>query len=256
MWQSDGWEAKWRIGVLVPHADVGPESELQAMAPPEVRIHATRVPFGAMKAGGEMDPTIPLAPVRAFAEPPDIDNATELLAAAPIHAITFGFTSSAYVIGPDGEAQMLERLSARSRGLPVVAPCASIVEALRLLGAERLALFDPPWFDDELTALGTAYYRAAGFEVVSSLSCALPSDQHAIDPSDLFEFVRRHVPIEAEAVVFGGNGFRVVGVIAALERELERPVVSPNQALLWGAMHAVGAPTDSITRYGGLFASS
>ena len=151
---------------------------------------------------------------------------------------------------------MLERLRTRSRGLPVVAPCASIVEALRLLGAERVALFDPPWFNDELNALGAAYYRAAGFNVVTSFSCALPSDQYAIEPNELFEFVRRHVPIEAEAVVFGGNGFRVVGVLAALERELERPVVSPNQALLWGAMRAVGARTESITRYGRLFASS
>ncbi len=255
MWEPDGWDAKWRIGVLVPHGDVGPESELQAMAPPEVRIHATRVPFGGMRAGGEMDPTIPLAPVRAFSEPPHVDDATELLAAAPIHAIGFGFTSSAYLIGGDGETAMVERLHRRARGLPVVATCASIVEALRVLGAERVALFDPPWFDAELNALGAAYYRAAGFDVVSSLACALPSDQSAIEPSALFEFVRRQVPAEAEAVLFGGNGFRVVGVIAALERELGRPVVSPNQALLWGTMRAVGVPTDSITRHGRLFAS-
>src|SRR5919198_246795 len=202
------------------------------MAPPEVRIHATRVPFGAMRGGGEMDPTIPLAPVRAFAEPPHVDDATELLATAPIHAIAFGFTSSAYVIGTDGEAAMLERLRTRSRGLPVVAPCESIVEALRVLGVGRLALFDPPWFDAELNALGAAYYRAAGFDVISSMACDLPSDQLAIQPSELFEFVRQNVPTAAEAVVFGGNGFRVVGVIASLERELERPVLSPNQALL------------------------
>ena len=256
MWEPDGWDARWRIGVLVPHGDVGPESELQAMAPPEVCIHATRVPFGAIRAGGEMDATIPLAPVREFAEPPYVDDATELLAAAPIHAIAFGFTSSAYVIGADGEAAMLERLRTRSRGLPVVAPCASIVEALRALGARRVALFDPPWFDAELNALGAAYYRGSGFDVVSSLSCDVPSDQHAIEPSEVFEFVRRHVPAESEAVVFGGNGFRVVGVIAALERELERPAVSPNQALLWGSMRAIGARSESITRYGRLFASS
>src|SRR5919206_4977659 len=103
-WRRDGWEATVRIGVLVPHADVGPESELQAMAPPSVAIHATRVPFGAMAAGGGMDPTIPLAPVRAFAEPPHVDNAAELLAAAPLDAIAYGFTSSAYVIGVEGEA--------------------------------------------------------------------------------------------------------------------------------------------------------
>ena len=57
-WKRDGWEATVRVGVLTPHADVGPESELQAMAPPGVAIHAARVPFGAIRAGGAMDPTI------------------------------------------------------------------------------------------------------------------------------------------------------------------------------------------------------
>jgi maleate isomerase len=255
MWEPDGWDARWRIGVLVPHADVGPESELNAMAPPSVGIYATKVPFGAMRAGGVMDPTIPLAPVRAFAEPPDVDDATELLAGARLHAIAYAFTSSAYVIGADDEARMIERLQTRSRGLPVVAPCASIVEGLRVLGVERVALFDPPWFDAELNAMGAAYYGSAGLDVVSSMACDLPSDQYSIEPSEVFGFVRQQVPSEAEAVVFGGNGFRVVGVIAALERELERPVVSPNQALLWGAMRAIGAPTDAVTRYGRLFAS-
>jgi maleate isomerase len=120
-WKRDGWEASVRIGVLTPHADVGPESELQAMAPPGVAIHATRVPFGAMAAEGVMDPTIPLAPVRAFAEPPHLDDAAKLLAAAPLKAITYGFTSSAYVIGVEGEAEMIARLERRTRGIPVVA---------------------------------------------------------------------------------------------------------------------------------------
>jgi maleate isomerase len=55
--------------VLTPHADVGPESELRATRRTAgVGVHAARVPFGAMAAGGAMDPTIPLAPVRGFAE--------------------------------------------------------------------------------------------------------------------------------------------------------------------------------------------
>src|SRR4028118_196601 len=114
-WKRDGWGVSVRIGVLTPHADVGPESELQAMAPPSVAIHAARVPFGAMAAGGMMDPTIPLAPVRAFAEPPHLDNAVELLAAAPLKAITYGFTSSAYVIGAEGESEMIARGGRRAR---------------------------------------------------------------------------------------------------------------------------------------------
>src|SRR5688572_22048528 len=109
-WQRDGWDAEIRIGVLTPHADVGPESELNAMAPEGVSIHASRVLFTAMAAGGGMDPTIAHEPVRAFSEPPHVDAATELLAAAPVNAIGFGFTSSAYLIGPNAETRMIARL--------------------------------------------------------------------------------------------------------------------------------------------------
>jgi maleate isomerase len=253
-WKRDGWEANVRIGVLTPHADVGPESELQAMAPPGVAIHATRVPFGAMAAEGVMDPTIPLTPVRAFAEPPHLDDATELLAAAPLNAITYGFTSSAYVLGAEGESEMIARLERRARGLPVVATCKAAVEGLRVLGARRIALIDPPWFDTELNGLGRRYYESGGFEVVYSAPCGLPSDQTKITPAELHAWVSEHVSTtDAEAIVFGGNGFRVVGVIAALEEDLGRAVVSPNQALLWAALRMVDADVSSVRDYGRLF---
>src|ERR687894_66570 len=99
-WKRDGWEATVRIGVLIPHADVGPESEL--------------------------------------------------LAAAPLNAIVYGFTSSAYVIGVEGEAEMISRLEQRTRGIPVVLTCRAALEGLRVLGARRIALVAPPWFNTEL----------------------------------------------------------------------------------------------------------
>src|SRR5919107_4787108 len=203
-WNRDGWEASVRIGVLTPDADVGPESELRAMAPPNVAIHATRVPFGAMTAGGTMDPTIPLAPVRAFAEPPHLDDAAELLAAAPLNAIVYGFTSSAYVMGVEGEAEMIARLERHTRGIPVVATCKAAVEGLRILGARRIALIDPPWFDTELNGLGRGYYESGGFEVVYSAPCGLPSDQTKITPAELHAWVSEHVSNgDADAIVFG-----------------------------------------------------
>ena len=253
-WKRDGWEATVRIGVLTPHADVGPESELQAMAPPGVAIHATRVPFGAMAAEGVMDPTIPLAPVRAFAEPPQVDDAAELLAAAPLHAIVYGFTSSAYVIGVEGEAEMIARLERRTRGIPVVVTGRAAVDGLRVLGARRIALIDPPWFDTELNELGRGYYESAGFEVVYSAPCGLLSDQTKITPADLHAWVSEHVSTtDAEAIVFGGNGFRAVGAIAALEEDLGRSVVTANQALLWAALRMTDADPGVVTDYGRLF---
>jgi maleate isomerase len=252
-WKRDGWEASVRIGVLTPHADVGPESELQAMAPAGVAIHAARVPFGAMAAAGGMDATIPLAPVRTFAEPPHLDEAAELLAAAPLDAIAYGFTSSAYVIGVEAEAEMIARLERRTRGIPVVAACAAAVDGLRALAVTRIALVDPPWFDTELNRLGRRYYESAGFEVVHSAPCGLPSNQAKVTPTDLHAWVNAHAPIDADAIVIGGNGFRAVGVIAALEEDLGRPVVTANQALLWAALRVASADPGSVTDYGRLF---
>jgi maleate isomerase len=255
-WMPDGWDARVRIGVLTPHADVGPESEMNAMAPPTVGIHAERVPFGAMAAGGGMDPTIPLAPVRAFADPPHVDNAAELLAAAPIDVIAFGFTSSAYVIGAEAEGAMIARLEQRTRGIPVVATCAAVLTALQVLDCHRIALIDPPWFNAELSELGRRYYQAAGLEVVYAAPCDLPSNQRAITPEQLHAWAVSHMPARAEALVIGGNGFRAVGVISALEADLQRPVLTANQVLFWAALRAVGADTREVTGYGRIFATT
>jgi maleate isomerase len=252
-WKRDGWDASVRLGVLVPHAAVGPEAELQAMAPPSVTIHATRVPFGAMSAGGRMDPTIPLAPVRAFAEPPHVDDAAELLATSPLHAIAFANTGAAYTIGVEGEAAMIARLERRTRGIPVLSTCAAAVEGLRVLGVRRIAVVEPPWFDAELSNLGRRYWDSAGFEVVYAAPCGLPSDQARITPADLHAWVREHVPAAAEGIVIGGNGLRAVGTIAALEADLGRPVVTANQVLLWAALRVARADPTSVRDYGRLF---
>ena len=97
MWQPDGWGSHARIGVLAPHNDVVPEGEFGAMAPQGVSIHTARVPLGWR---GTTEPAlIGFDAVRAFAEPPHLDTAAELLAAAPLSVITYAFTSSSYVLG-------------------------------------------------------------------------------------------------------------------------------------------------------------
>jgi maleate isomerase len=158
------------------------------------------------------------------------------------------------MIGMEGEAQMIARLERRTRGIPVVAACRAAVKGLRVLGARRIALIDPPWFDTELNGLGRRYYESAGFEVVYSAPCGLPGDQAKITPADLHAWVSEHVSTtDADAIVIGGNGFRAVGAIAALEQDLGRPVVTANQALLWAALRVADADPGSVSDYGRLF---
>jgi maleate isomerase len=252
MWRPDGWGWRARLGVLTPRADIGPESEFRAMAPDGVSIHAARVPLGVAATGSATTAAIGLEPARTFADPPRVDEAAELLAAAPLHAIAYAFTSSSYVRGADDDAALRARLEASTRGIPVVITCAAAVLALRALGAGRLALIDPPWFATELTALGAAYFRDHGVEVVHAAPAGLPSGQRLVHPGALYEWARARVPPEAEAVFIGGNGFRAIGVIEALEADLGRPVLTANQVAFWHALHLSGARV-VVEGYGTLF---
>jgi maleate isomerase len=253
MWQPDGWGARARIGILVPHFDIGPEAEFQAMAPDGVSIHSTRVPLGVVMPAAATDPSIALAPVRAFAEPPAIDDGAELLAAAPLHAIAYGFLSSSYVQGVDADQALKARLQKRTRGIPVVIPGLAALLALRAQRVRRLALIDPPWFSAELNRMGAEYFRSQGIDVVYAAPAGLTNSQHDQHPGQLYEWVRAKVPAAAEAVLVGGNGFRAVGVIEALEEDLGRPVFTANQVTFWNALRYAGVRAP-VVHYGRIFA--
>jgi hypothetical protein len=49
VFQPDGWDRLLRIGLVVPHADVGPEAEIAAMAGAHISIHGCRMNFSAMR---------------------------------------------------------------------------------------------------------------------------------------------------------------------------------------------------------------
>ncbi len=251
MSRPDRWGDLGRIGILTPDIDVGPESEFWTMAPAGVSIHAGRVPF---RWRGEMQAApLGLEPVRAFVEPPRMDDAAELLAAAPVNVICVAFTSHSYVIGPDGDEQLRARLERRTHGIPVLSGCPSSVVALRALGVQSLALVNPPWFTPELDRLGAEYFGVQGFQVAYAAHVELDRGQLNVRPSEVYEWLVPRVPPEAEALFIGGNGFRVVSTIQELERGLGRPVITDNQALLWHALQ-VGGIEAHVTAFGRIFA--
>jgi maleate isomerase len=224
-----------RIGVITPHAAAGPEAEFPKLARGQVETSIERI----------------AADTRALTDP-RLDDAANRLAARSVEAIGYASTSYAYAAGFDGEAAMVSRLS-RGVSIPVAATSASAVLALRALDATRVALVHPPWFDDALHELGTAYFRSQGFRVVSAESAELANDPLRIEPAAVCQWISNHVPDDAEAVFVGGTGFRAAGAIHASEIAIERPVVTANQALLWRLLEQAGVELE-ITGYGRLFA--
>ena len=246
VWKRDGSGWRARIGVL-SHEDLTvSESEFWTMAPEGVSVHTARVPF---------------RDYRTYADPPGPDDATELLAKLPLQCIVYAFTAGSYLLGPAGEQALVARLEKRSHGIPVLMPCVAVVAAFRTLAARRIALFHPPWYTDDMDEKGIAYFRDQGFDVVHAchftpaMQVPHPNLGSAVNPAEQYEWVHKQAPSDLDGVFIAGNGWSTIGVIAPLEEDLGRPVLTANQASFWYALRqaGVGAQVDD---YGQVFQKS
>ena len=252
MLRSDnaGWRA--RIGVITPHFDPVPESECWALAPTGVSVHSVRAPLGLVDQNGNTSQRGFPDAARAFAEGPHLEAAAALLAALVPRVVIYCYTSSSYVSGSAGELVLRERLERRTQCRSIVIAAEATRLALTKVGARRITLVHPPWFNADADRAGAEYYRAAGFEVVFHASTPLRADFGEVHPGELYEWVRVNTPDTAEAVLIAGNGLRAVGIIATLEEDIGRPVITANQAAFWHALRLarVNARVDG---YGRLF---
>lgn len=237
---------------MTPHLDPVPETEFQALAPDGVTVHAARAPLGMIAPDGEIIPRVGPETACDFAQSKELETAIRHVAAVAPRAIVYAFTSSSYILGMAEDAALQRRLEAISGGIPVIIQAAALAAGLRALGASRIALFHPPWFSDDLDALGAAYFGAAGFEVLHHGPSRLRETYGEIEPVQIHDWVSARVPAGTGAVVIGGGGFRAIGVIAALERDLGMPVLSANQAAFWMALRVSGLD-DDLKDYGRLF---
>jgi len=238
-WQYDGKGTIARFGVLTPDFDPVPESEMWAMVPRGVSIHAARV----ARSG---------APGARFVEPPHVDDAVDRLVELAPRAILLGYTSSSYALGAEADGRVRARLEQRAKGIPVIFTCQAATTALRHLNVRRISIVHPPWWSDASNNEGMKYWRDTGFDVLQCTRLEPLRSFSEVAAAEVFEYVNDHTPRAAEAVFIGGNGLRAVGAIRALEARLHKPVLSANQVVLWEALLAIGE-SETVTRYGSIF---
>lgn len=241
---GSGWRAD--IGVLTHSDQTISESEFWTMAPHGVSVETARVPFNDF---------------RTYANPPGPDNATETLASLQLRCIVFAFTAGSYLLGPDGERTLVERLEKSSHGTPVIMPGCAAVAAFKALGAQRIALFHPPWYVNDMDAKGVAYFSDQGFAVVDAchftpeVEVPHPNFGSAVGPDEMYDWIRKRVPSNIDALFIAGNGWRTIGVISVLEEDLGLPVLTASQAGFWCALRLAGVRAE-VDGYGQVFTKS
>ena len=236
-----------KLGALLPPGNPTVEAEIRRMAPDLELALARLVNPPASGATGEAEGME--ARARAYVDALDVP-AREIGRASP-SVVILAHTASSYVNGFAREPALAERIAALCRA-PVVTAAGAVRAALLALGVKRLALGTP--YPESIMALGRAYWPEAGFEVVSHGRLGDIPDIYATTEAQARDLARAVDRPEADAVLLSGTGMPTVGVLAQLERELGKPVVSSNQAALWQALRVAGV-AHPIPGFGRLLAA-
>jgi maleate isomerase/arylmalonate decarboxylase len=220
-----------KLGLIVPPTNTVNEAEWARMAPAGVSIHVTRMRLheGTSSPQGER---------QLYA---DIESATCDLAAASLDAIAYGCTAGSMVM----PLAKLTDYMAGIAGVPCVATAPSLVHACRALGLARVALATP--YHDALNEHERHFLAANGIDVVAMKGLGIgaggPHEYVRIarvPKEEVAAHARSVDRSEAQGLIISCTDFATLEAVPALERALDKPVVTSNQATFWAVLRAAG----------------
>lgn len=174
-----------------------------------------------------------------------IDKVTDLaceLRDAGAQAISLMGTSLSFYRGESFNRDLIASMS-EVTGLPTTTMTDSVIEALHVMGARRLAVATA--YDPSVNRLLSAYLETAGFEIVSLKALQLTDIDavQATGPEELIMLGNDAIsaaekPVDALFISCGG--LKTLPVNPVLEAHHGLPVISSALAGAWGAMRCAG----------------
>jgi maleate isomerase len=217
-----------RIGLIIPSVNRLTEPQMRKFAPDGVEVHVTRLRM----TGASHVPLVELLPY--------IREATLALDDAGCDAIVFHCTAASMEAGLDGERQVLDTMRSVT-GAHIATTATATVAALRAINARRIALFSPYVAATHQHEID--FLAEAGVEVIGGRCLGFENgkDFIRVTPEEWLRMAEAETSAEADGVFLSCTNIRAPEIIEPLERALQRPVVSSNQAVLWYALRACGS---------------
>jgi maleate isomerase len=220
------------IGVIVPF-DLVLDREYWQWVPETVSVHITRTPNRELPVGAELAAAVSDAKVVAQA-------ARDLAIAAP-EVTVYACTSGSFIEGIEGEARLREVME-QAGAKQALTTSGALLQALEVMGARRIAVGTP--YDSEMTNKLSEFLSEAGYETTSNAYLGLTGDIFRVSHKTVRDLAVATDRSEADAVFLSCTNLRTFGVLAYIEQELGKPVLSANQVTMWAALSAVGLAGD------------
>ncbi|MDC0986296.1 Asp/Glu racemase [Alphaproteobacteria bacterium] len=226
-----------RIGVIIPSTNIGVEHDCQQIIADGVTWHFARFFIKVRDLSSDesflkfveaIQKTIPLA-VR--------DVVT-----AEVRHVMMGMSAETFWGGVDGNNAFQDRvLDIMGPGLKLTTGADAAVAALRKFGAKKLAVLTPyqPIADKQVHA----FFAESGFDIVRlvGLKCDTANSIAHTPEAQVLDVVLNELDgDDVDAIIQVGTNLSALPLFPALEKQLRKPVLPINVALIWHALRAIG----------------
>jgi len=211
---------KARVGLIIPSVNTYSEPQFNHFAPEGLGIHVARA-----RVAGQYKRPLPEMKN-------EIAGAAQLLSDAHPDVIVFHCTDTSMTQGPQGEGKILDIVK-DATGIEAMATSRLVLEALQTLGMKKVILLTPYMSNKSVID----YLTAAGVTVLRDKAMKLEAkDFGSVTPAQWAQMAKELDGPDSDGVFLSCTNTTQIEAIADIERELGKPVVNSNQAVLWGCV--------------------
>ena len=219
-----GWRAK--IGLIYPAPGITGEMEFHQMAPEGVAICTTRIP---------LEHTTPESLIKMADY---IEEASALLSQAKVDVIAFCCTSGSLIKGFGYDKEIMQRIEKLTH-IPAITTATSVIEGLKVMGMKKIVVATP--YSDEVNQKERSFLESHSFEVqdIRGLGITNPLEMANVEPGIIYKLAKDMISDTTDGVFISCTGLGIINIIEILECDIQKPVITSNQATMWAALRKV-----------------
>jgi maleate isomerase len=213
--------------MLLPSVNRAAEPQITEMLPRGVSLHTTRL---RLRASDE-------AAINEMVS--DVERGAAMLADADVDLIVFHCTAAS-MFAPGFDDGIIERIE-NATGKNATSTSKGCLEAFELFGAKNITLTTP--YTQETNDREVAYLASHNVKVLSETGAGIGGDgaaMLAIEPEEWRRRVNAQDEPDSQAAFISCTAIRAVEAIEPIEADIDKPVITSNQAMLWHALRKLG----------------
>jgi maleate isomerase len=223
-----------RLAFLVPAQNTVLEPEIYRMAPQDVTVHFERlVPKKPLPDGS---PKSIVGFLMELGE--DASRAAKVMTVIDPKVIAFGCTSGSFFKGIKHDEELIQTMEAAS-GISAITASTAAIKALDELKLKKVCLISP--YPDFFNEKAKDFLAANGLKVHAMGSLKTTPGKTALQgPEVAYDLAKRACSVDCDGVFCSCTEFRTIEILESFEKDLNKPMISANQATMWLALKRAG----------------